>query len=118
LVGFVDFVSGDYTTIDPKNQRFEPTMTMHYYTTIDKKNLKRFESTTMHYTTIDPKIQRFEPTTMPHCTTIAPPKKKVRDTTNGGGGINYFEINICWGTACPPQTPGPSYLKQDKLLTW
>jgi hypothetical protein len=41
------------TTINPQNQRFEPT-TMHYYTTIQQKS-ERFKPTTMHYTTIDPK---------------------------------------------------------------
>jgi hypothetical protein len=45
------------TTIDPQNQRLEPT-TMQYYTTIDRKS-EIFEPTTMHYTTTDPKIQRF-----------------------------------------------------------
>jgi hypothetical protein len=50
LVGFVDFVDGYYTTIDPKSQRFEPT-------------------------TIDPKNQGFEPTTTMQYDTTTEPKK-------------------------------------------
>jgi hypothetical protein len=82
------------TTIDPKNQRFEPT-TMHFYTTIDQKS--RFEPTTMHYTTTDPQkskirpkglplppltstSQRFEPKTM-HYTTIDQKRQRFEPKT-------------------------------------